>query len=441
MATNDLGVELYRDADEEEAFAADEGESPIPPPQAERAHRKTAPQGLCALALDGVAPLSQDSWFKPDLDRTTTERLLTGMPDGTFLIRMPSQDGAYCLSYNCEGQVHHMLIDKTADGQLAIRESLERFATLRQLVTFYHAPEQQDLLCPLAGTVTLNAPTPVNRELYSESAPAEETDDMGILGFGSYPWLMLSPYTKEEALQLLFNAPNGAFVVRSSFRVPECLSLSYVFDNNIYHELIGIDADETGREVGVHLLSEDHIVVPDIRSLVVCRASCSPSRLQAAPPGGSSRLLVQRGLRLLMLAQDFHIANRTVLLCHLVEHMPQAGFAAQQHRLHTMRSTRSMDGAVTGAFCRCPPWITQGRLPADSRLVGHAGYLRESAPWLVTGIPRDDAISLLFGKPEGSFLIRQSEESADVLVLCYVHDRKVHQVWSPMTRQLRLRSG
>jgi hypothetical protein len=60
-------------------------------------------------------------------------------------------------------------------------------------------------------------------------------------------------------------------------------------------------------------------------------------------------------------------------------------------------------------------------------------FLRETAPWLITGMPEQDALSLLKGKPEGAFIIRQSPDSADLLILSYVAEGYIYQNYVEMS--------
>ena len=70
---------------------------------------------------------------------------------------------------------------------------------------------------------------------------------------------------------------------------------------------------------------------------------------------------------------------------------------------------------------------------AKSQGLATTTYLRETAPWLITGMPESDALSLLKGKPDGAFIIRQSPESADVLILSYVAEGYIHQNYVEMS--------
>eukprot|EP00045_Choanoeca_perplexa_P015146 m.184197 g.184197 ORF g.184197 m.184197 type:complete len:1484 (-) comp16903_c0_seq1:255-4706(-) len=327
-------------------------------------------------------------WFMPNVDRGTAETVLGNAPNGTFLVRdSTSPDARYCLSYVYNGEVYHMLIDEDRQGA-SFREAPEAFNTVDDLIDYHQRPEQTALFCPLAGVASVPGST---RDLQSlarneRSVPPATTEPIvvpvqsrnapqqagyGVLGDGSDYWLMLDPITKAEALASLQGRPEGSFVIRSSERFMECTVLSYVHGNQILHELVGVDVNEADEPIGIHLVKEGNVIFPDFRALV-----------------------------------DYHKMNQTVLQTLLVE----PDNAAMRAPIMPSTSARSLNVATTT-------------------------YLRETAPWLVTGMDEKDALSLLKGKPDGAFIIRQSPESADALILSYVAEGFIHQNYVEMDEE------
>eukprot|EP00043_Microstomoeca_roanoka_P025022 m.7312 g.7312 ORF g.7312 m.7312 type:complete len:1252 (+) comp5162_c0_seq1:52-3807(+) len=278
-------------------------------------------------------------WFRPHMTRQDAEAALAGLHDGAFLVRHATHSQAkYILSYVFNGVVHHMIIDQDSEGLTYFRESAQAFKSLSNLVEYYCAQPSTDLLCQLVNPLETSVPPQASLMTPSMPVSADVSVPLDpIFGHGEFPWLKLNPITKSQALATLIGKPNGAFVVRSSERAPNYLSLSYVFGDHIHHELVGIMAPETDGDSGVYLLRVPDRIFETIYDLVA-----------------------------------YYKLNAGELLCALVE----------------------VETTTT-----------------PSRV-------REKAPWLVTGMPRDDAVSLLEGKPPGSFIIRESQSSAGYLVLC-----------------------
>ncbi|XP_035230496.1 phosphatidylinositol 3-kinase regulatory subunit alpha-like isoform X2 [Stegodyphus dumicola] len=78
----------------------------------------------------------QSLWFIEDLTRNEAMRLLTGKPDGTFLIRNSRTPGQYALSIVADGKVGHCLIYKTERGY-GFAEPYNVHPSLKSLVLHY----------------------------------------------------------------------------------------------------------------------------------------------------------------------------------------------------------------------------------------------------------------------------------------------------------------
>lgn len=87
----------------------------------------------------GGSGVGELPWLLP-VERSEAERLLSGMPDGTFVVR-PSHGGApFALSLRFGGRHFHLRVRRRADGRLALGSEKPReqsFATLAQLVAHH----------------------------------------------------------------------------------------------------------------------------------------------------------------------------------------------------------------------------------------------------------------------------------------------------------------
>ncbi|KAF0041647.1 hypothetical protein F2P81_005179 [Scophthalmus maximus] len=79
----------------------------------------------------------EKSWFVGDLNRTQSEELLLGKPDGAFLIRESSKKGCYACSVVVEGEVKHCVIYSTPRG-FGFAEPYNLYGSLKELVLHYH---------------------------------------------------------------------------------------------------------------------------------------------------------------------------------------------------------------------------------------------------------------------------------------------------------------
>lgn len=77
----------------------------------------------------------ESSWYFPNVDRASAERLLFGTPHGSFLIRR-SRDGHHALSIMCNGCIEHCKIEQTERG-FGFAEPYNIYADLKELVLHY----------------------------------------------------------------------------------------------------------------------------------------------------------------------------------------------------------------------------------------------------------------------------------------------------------------
>ncbi|XP_019764916.1 phosphatidylinositol 3-kinase regulatory subunit alpha isoform X3 [Dendroctonus ponderosae] len=86
--------------------------------------------------VDSMPHNEQASWFMPDSTREQAEDLLSGKPDGTFLIRKSSNKPNFVLVVNCNGTPNHCIIHQTEKG-FGFSEPYNIYPTLLELVLHY----------------------------------------------------------------------------------------------------------------------------------------------------------------------------------------------------------------------------------------------------------------------------------------------------------------
>lgn len=76
------------------------------------------------------------NWFCQNVSRSDAERILTGTPVGTFLIRL-SSNGSFALSIVADGTVNHCIINKTDHDTFGFAEPYNIYKSLKDLVLHY----------------------------------------------------------------------------------------------------------------------------------------------------------------------------------------------------------------------------------------------------------------------------------------------------------------
>ncbi|KAE8610008.1 hypothetical protein XENTR_v10011985 [Xenopus tropicalis] len=85
---------------------------------------------------DNLPHYDEKTWFVGDLNRIQAEELLSGKPDGAFLIRESSKKGCYACSVVADGDVKHCVIYSTSRGY-GFAEPYNLYSTLKELVLHY----------------------------------------------------------------------------------------------------------------------------------------------------------------------------------------------------------------------------------------------------------------------------------------------------------------
>lgn len=85
--------------------------------------------------VDGLPHQDESTWLLQNCSRNDAEKLLAGLPDGTFLVR-PSSTDQFALSITCSGNISHCIIHETERGY-GFAEPYTIYDTLKSLVLHY----------------------------------------------------------------------------------------------------------------------------------------------------------------------------------------------------------------------------------------------------------------------------------------------------------------
>ncbi|XP_071202421.1 phosphatidylinositol 3-kinase regulatory subunit gamma-like isoform X1 [Salvelinus alpinus] len=116
---------------------------------------------------DNLPHYDEKTWFVGDLNRTQSEDLLLGKPDGAFLIRESSKKGCYACSVVVEGEVKHCVIFSTPKGY-GFAEPYNLYSSLKDLVLHYH----QTSLVQHNDSLNVRLAYPVYTQMPSSSGPS-----------------------------------------------------------------------------------------------------------------------------------------------------------------------------------------------------------------------------------------------------------------------------
>ncbi|XP_064792056.1 phosphatidylinositol 3-kinase regulatory subunit gamma-like isoform X3 [Oncorhynchus masou masou] len=116
---------------------------------------------------DNLPHYDEKTWFVGDLNRTQSEDLLLGKPDGAFLIRESSKKGCYACSVVVEGEVKHCVIFSTPKGY-GFAEPYNLYSSLKDLVLHYH----QTSLVQHNDSLNVCLAYPVYTQMPSSSGPS-----------------------------------------------------------------------------------------------------------------------------------------------------------------------------------------------------------------------------------------------------------------------------
>ncbi len=85
--------------------------------------------------------VENQSWFVGYLERDSAETRLSGLPEGTFLVRRRIQNGEYALSLSTHVDVKHMKI--VNEGNAYYLSDAKPFKSIMQLIIYYSSNSLQ----------------------------------------------------------------------------------------------------------------------------------------------------------------------------------------------------------------------------------------------------------------------------------------------------------
>lgn len=89
------------------------------------------------LNQDSDESYEESSWYFPKYSRSDAEKVLSGAPVGTFLIRRSTANHAYALSIVANGTVNHCIIYRTEHETFGFAEPYNIYKSLKELVLHY----------------------------------------------------------------------------------------------------------------------------------------------------------------------------------------------------------------------------------------------------------------------------------------------------------------
>lgn len=215
---------------------------------------------------------TQSNWYVPNLQKDAIAEYIEYEAEGTFVVRdSASEAGCYAISYVYRGEVLHKLIEPVG-RKYRIRASALQFDSLTEVIEHFARDGGSDLKCALSFP----------RDIYDVRAYREERlaakQQSGGAALGATPdekrfhrewqqktargrpsWDCLH-LNRDQALALLNNKSEGAFVIRPSDKAFAAISL-VKRDGSQFHQ--HIDALPSGLQ-----LKKSTVVVGDLFEFV-----------------------------------------------------------------------------------------------------------------------------------------------------------------------------
>lgn len=179
-------------------------------------------------------------WYRPDLHVRQLKSLLSHKPNGSFFIRNHKDVGCFRLVYVFKGDIMYNKIELTSRGMLRLRGGQSLFCSVAALVAHY-CTFPSHLRCVLKRPQA-HHPFRGQQPLYQAELDSKRANKWFQFGVN-----------KVQALDLLKNQPNGAFVIRNSESRSDHYALSYVFNDQVKNEWIGVIPATSRSHGGVYL--------------------------------------------------------------------------------------------------------------------------------------------------------------------------------------------
>ena len=166
----------------------------------------------CDSVLSDLPHHNEKSWFLPEADRCTAEKLLHEKDHGTFLIRK-SADGQFALSVVCNGETKHCKFFKTSLGY-GFAETYKLHTTLLDLVLYY---SQQSLAYHNEALNTvLEIPIGVATSQESPGSNSSCGSSNVLVSSNDESAWFFPKVDRSTANQLLCGNDHGTFLIRNT---------------------------------------------------------------------------------------------------------------------------------------------------------------------------------------------------------------------------------
>eukprot|EP00056_Hartaetosiga_gracilis_P012188 m.192669 g.192669 ORF g.192669 m.192669 type:complete len:889 (-) comp13652_c2_seq18:125-2791(-) len=205
--------------------------------------------------------LSQQIWYKGDMNRAEAVSMIEFEPSGTFVVRDnfdEEEDDHYIVTYVDDGDLKHCGIRPYGDGYAFIGENNFVFDSVLALIEG-HATNKACLDGPLSTTLRLP-----RREAPPLPSSSHGAIRAPVGGGTERPVWLRTGMPKAEALAVIQDKGNGSFVVRTSESRKDSYVLSYKYKKHTYHELI----KRSGSPPSFHLQHHPNINFPSLQDLV-----------------------------------------------------------------------------------------------------------------------------------------------------------------------------
>ncbi|EGD80987.1 hypothetical protein PTSG_01569 [Salpingoeca rosetta] len=187
------------------------------------------------------------SWYHGDLSKGDADALLSGKPDGAFLVRERTGTQDYILSVNFRGNPTHHLLQKQDGSFCANRTSFGSAPTVSDLINILRKPAEKwpiVLNPPVSPRAPITAPPDVVPRAQPAPPPPSQTQPPQAANPIDVPVFVITPKKEAERALTSQGMQDGNFLVRA--RAKNDLSsfiLSVIYKNQPTHHLMTVSPE------------------------------------------------------------------------------------------------------------------------------------------------------------------------------------------------------
>eukprot|EP00042_Codosiga_hollandica_P006987 m.16647 g.16647 ORF g.16647 m.16647 type:complete len:961 (-) comp28546_c0_seq1:3435-6317(-) len=375
-------------------------------------------------------------WYHAVFSDEKAIELIEFEPTGSFVVYDKVTQKEFFLTYVHEGRVKLHVIYRDSPGY-RLADTWDYFDSLPGLLQNYGRERSPVLACLLKLPPALATGAPVVVEPDAEDVePERETDAL---------WFQ-PEMQKDQAVEEVFNGPNGAFVIRQSISRPDCLVLTYRYQDQAYHELI---LPHHGKVPGLYLeispeksfatiddlvsyylklrpelkckliLPNNPAIAPDPAPRLHRRPTSRPQRGTDDGPGDSPSTSPRRQRR-----ATGYVAESVPEEEEQQAHLSPPNPATDPARSPSMKHRASSDGLHGQSKLSSGASVSSlTSKSTTSRVDGRAAL----APWCCLSLPKEEGAKQLPLNRDGAFLVcRTDSEEAFATILVVSGGRILH---------------